>query len=232
LNYTTLESFPAFSVGHFDIKPQNVVKQTISFIYKPFATMKNVIPKTAVGPKKSPPVLPLEEDEEAYRLDETNSITWELSTQPGTANAATYKYQVRILTGSKTPRQLVRWRMDLNQVVAGLNLTMVATIKPVHLACMRTGPKAIYDASCDASMSAEESYEVALQAAIAADAATGGGATAAQDAVRARGARVSDLNLALGMVISDLLPRQVLAKAKRSLRRDTRKPVDMKVRKY
>jgi hypothetical protein len=161
--------------------------------------MKNVIPKTAVGPKKSPPVLPLEEDEEAYRLDKTNSITWELSTQPGTANAATYKYQVRILTGSKTPRQLVRWRMDLNQVVAGLNLTTVATIKPVHLACMRTGPKAIYDASCDAS--AEQSYETALQAAIATDLAAGAGVTAAQDAVRARGvdhyARVADLNLAL-----------------------------------
>jgi hypothetical protein len=97
-----------------------------------------------VGPKKSPPVLPLEEDEEAYRLDKTNSITWELSTQPGTANVAKYKYQVRILTGSESPRQLVRWRMDLSQVVAGLNLTTVATIKPAHLACMRTGPKAIY----------------------------------------------------------------------------------------
>jgi hypothetical protein len=34
------------------------------------------------------------------------------------------------------------------------------------------------------------------------------------------------------MVIFDLLPRQVQAKAKRSLRRDTQKPVDMKVRKY
>jgi hypothetical protein len=193
---------------HFDIKPQNVVKQTIPFYYKPFATMKNVLPKMAMGPKKSPPVLPPEEDEEAYRLDKTNSITWELSTQPGTANAATYKYQVRILTGSELPRQLVHWRMDLNQVVAGLNLTTVATIKPVHLACMRTGPKAIYDASCNAS--AEESYKVALQAAIATDVAAGGGATAAQDAVRARGvdhyARVADLNLALGMVIPDLLP--------------------------
>jgi hypothetical protein len=75
--------------------------------------------------------------------------------------------------------------MDLSQVVRGLNLTTVDTIKPVHLACMGTGPKAIYDASCDAS--AEESYEVALQVAIAADAVAGAGVTAAQDAVGARG---------------------------------------------
>jgi hypothetical protein len=80
LNYTTLESFPAFSVVHFDIKPQNVVKQQILYYYKPFATLKNVFPKPALGPKKSLPVLPLEEEEEAYRLDKTNSITWEPST--------------------------------------------------------------------------------------------------------------------------------------------------------
>jgi hypothetical protein len=45
---------------------------------------------------------------------------------------------------------------------------------------------------------------------MATDAAAGDGVTVAQDAVRARGvdhyARVADLNLALGMVISDLLP--------------------------
>jgi hypothetical protein len=143
--------------------------------------MKNILPIMAVGPKKSPPVLPLKEEEEVYHLDKTNSITWELSTQPGMTNAATYKYQVRILTGSKLPRQLLCWQMDLNQVVAGLNLTTVATIKPVHLACMRTGPKAIYEASCDGS--AKASYEAALQAAIAADAATGDGATVQQDVV-------------------------------------------------
>jgi hypothetical protein len=33
---------------HFDIKPQNVVKQANTFYYKPFATMKNVLPKMAV----------------------------------------------------------------------------------------------------------------------------------------------------------------------------------------
>jgi hypothetical protein len=125
--------------------------------------------------------------------------------------------------------------MDLHQVATGLNLTTVATIKPVHsLACMRTGPKAIYKASCDGS--AEATYEAAMQAAVAADAAAGGGATTQQDTVRTQDINhytcVADLNLALRVVISDLLLRQVLAKAKRSLRRDTRKPVDMKVCKY
>jgi predicted ATPase len=63
---------------------------------------------------------------------------------------------------------------------------MVATIKPVHLACMRTGPKAtIYEASCDGS--AKGSYDAAMQIAVAADVAAGGGATAQQDAVRGRG---------------------------------------------
>jgi hypothetical protein len=91
--------------------------------------MTNVLPKV-MGPKKTPPMLPIKEDEEeTYHLDKTNSVTWELSTQPGTAGAATYKHQVCILTGRKTPSQLIRWRTDLAQ----LNLTMVAVgICAVH----------------------------------------------------------------------------------------------------
>ena len=193
--------------------------------------MKNVLPK-AMGPKKTPPVLPLEEDDETYHLDKTNSVTWELSTQPGTAGAATYKYQVRILTGSESPRQLIRWRTDLAQVVRGLNLTTVATIMPIHLACMRAGPKSIYEAACNQAK--QSTYEAAMEVALATDHAAGN--NAASTAVRGHGvdhyARVADLTLGIDLVVADQLPRQVLAKAKRSLRRDTRKPYDMKIRKY
>ena len=34
------------------------------------------------------------------------------------------------------------------------------------------------------------------------------------------------------MVVIDLLPRKILAKVKRSMRRDMRKPPDMKIREY
>ena len=63
-----------------------------------------IAPKTSDAfQKKSAPILPLQEDVELYKLDKTNSVTWELSTRPGTAGAATYKYQCRILQGDKQP---------------------------------------------------------------------------------------------------------------------------------
>jgi hypothetical protein len=30
-----------------------------------------------MGPKKTPPILPLKEDDETYHLNKTNSVTWE-----------------------------------------------------------------------------------------------------------------------------------------------------------
>ena len=59
--------------------------------------MKIATPNNNGFQKKSDSILPLLEDVELYKLDKTNSVSWELSTQPGTAGAATYKFQVRIL---------------------------------------------------------------------------------------------------------------------------------------
>ena len=63
--------------------------------------------------KKSTLILTLQEDvKETYTLDKMNSVSWELSTRPGTAGAATYKFQCRILTGDETPRQMAPGRVE------------------------------------------------------------------------------------------------------------------------
>ena len=83
--------------------------------------MKVVPPKDNGFQKKSKLLLALEEDtEETYILDKTNSITWELSTRPGTPDAATYKYPCRILTGDEEIRQILRWHQDVLKVCTGL----------------------------------------------------------------------------------------------------------------
>ena len=90
--------------------------------------MKIATPKSNGFQKKSEPLLPLTEDVELYKLDKTNSVSWELSTVPGTAGAATYKFQCRVLQGDKTPRQMIRWRLDVMKVVTGLNVNTVDTV--------------------------------------------------------------------------------------------------------
>ena len=193
-----------------------------------------IAPTKEYGFQKKPNlILTLQEDvEETYTLDKTNSVSWELSTRPGTAGAATYKFQCRILTGDETPRQMMRWRQDVLKVCIGLHVSTLATRQPIMETCMRAGPKAVFIGAIAAQ--AKVAYLTALNVAKQADQAAGN--TTASDAVIANGEdHYMDndmLDGALKLVISNYLPRKVLARVKRSMRRDMRKPVDMKIRNY
>ena len=183
--------------------------------------------------KKLHLILSLQEDvEETYTLDKTNSISWELSSRPGTAGAAKYKFQCRILTGDETPRQMMRWRQDVTKVCIGIHVNTLETRRPIMEACMRAGPKAVFEGAINAQ--AKVAFLTALKAAKATDQTAGN--TTASDAVEANGQdhyiENAMLDVALQMTIANYLPRKVLARVKRSMRRDMRKPANMKVRNY
>ena len=177
-------------------------------------------------------MFPLVEDDEEYKLNKNNSTSWELKTLPTVANSPTYKVMVRILEGNETPRQILRWRKDVLRICSGVNATTLQTREPIMEACMRPGPLNTFTATTRAY--AETAYQAALEAAEALDATAGN--TDASDDVKAHGLdhyRHDDhLDIALQEVVTSLLPRKVLAKTKRNLRRDMRKPPDMTVRKY
>ena len=182
--------------------------------------------------KKPDLIIPLIEEEDCYKLSKENATSWELKTNPGAADSPTYKLMVHVLEGNETARQTCRWRNEVLKVCRGSNATDRETRQPIMEACMRPGPRSIFLATLQAH--AEQAYRVALQAAIATD--TAAGDSAASDAVRAQGVdhyRTNDhLDIGLREVVTNLLPRKVLAKVKRNLRRDMRKPLDMKVRPY
>ena len=211
---------------HFDIKPLIVLKA------KQFVTMKVVVAKDVGYLKTSDHILPLQDDPNLYKLDKTNSVSWDLRTIPADANSPTYKFQARILQGDETPRQMIRWRLDVMKVWNGLNLTDYDTRRPIVEAMLRPGPLAQFHASLH--LSEEADYEAALNAALITDQAAGD--TVASDAVVANGvahyAALGHLDTAIGYVISMIMPRKVLARVKRALRREMRKPADMKVRTY
>ena len=121
--------------------------------------------------KTAPHLLSLEEDDGLYYLDKTNSVSWELYTVPADHASAKYKFQVRILQGDETPRQMVRWRLDVTKVCVGLDVTTLETRKPVMEACMRAGPKANFEAGL--LVCATEPYNAALTAAAVTDRAAG-----------------------------------------------------------
>ena len=190
------------------------------------------IAPTKSSPKKPPILIPLVEEDDSYKLSKDNATSWELRTVPTNNASPTYKVMVRILEGNETPRQICRWHKDVRKLCVGVNAADLDQRRPIMEACMRPGPLNIFNATLQAH--AELAYEAALTAALQTDVTAGD--TVASDAVRANGVdhyRHNDhLDIALQEVVTSLMPRKVLAKVKRNLRRDMRKPMDMKVRPY
>ena len=122
--------------------------------------------------KKPEPLLPLQDDPELYRLDKTNSVSWDLLTDPADANSAKYRFQARILQGNETARQMIRWRLDVEKVCIGLGVTAVATQQPIMEAMMRQGPKSAFRGLIRALSNAE--FEAAMETAAEADRRAGG----------------------------------------------------------
>ena len=186
--------------------------------------MKVAPPKSNTVSTKAA-LLPSMEDSEQYKLNKSNSVSYELRTQPGDVNSPTYKYLIRVLEGTESIRQVLKWRKDVDKVTIGLNVNDFEAKKPLVETLMRTGPLALFHKSIQVSATAAKSAAIAA----AADAA-------AANAERARPITdfhaAAHIRTALNFVVQQLLPRRVLAKVKRALRREMRKPSDMKVRAY
>ena len=187
--------------------------------------MKIAPSKNDGSQKKSSPIFPLTDEEDSYVLDKSNSVSWDLSTQPGTADAVTYKYVARVLDGSETPRQIIRWRASVTKVTTGLNVTTLETKLPIIEAMMRPQPLGIFRQSLTAC--ARMAYDTALR---------GAADNAARQVIIGQGVDhyrvVAHLDTAVNMTVTNLLPMKALAKSKRSVRRNMRKPADMTVRQY
>jgi hypothetical protein len=186
--------------------------------------MKVSLPKET-NTKPSKMLLPLVEDPSDYELDKNNSVSYNLRTIPADDDSPTYKCVVRVLAGNESVRSIIKWKADAIKVAKGLNAIDLASKLPIFETLMRTGPLALFGQSMLAQAT------MAMEAAIAAapDVAAG-------NVIRAAGPAphqdVAHCEPALDFVVSQLMPRKVLAKVKRDVRRNMRKPHDMKVRQY
>ena len=183
--------------------------------------------------KKVELIIPLADDKkESTKLTKDNSVSWELRTIPGNNDSAAYKLNVRLLEGDETVRQQIQWRTDVIKACVGLNATTLDSRRPIMEACMRTRVLTLFQHSL--STQAQDAYNAAMTAAEATDVANGNHDAANQvrtngvDHYRANG----HLDLALQVTLLNLMPSKVLPKVKRQMRREMRKPVDMKVRAF
>ena len=180
-----------------------------------------VVPPKDVSKSVSKIILPLIDDPEEDQLDKTNSVSYELRSSPANNDSPKYKVLVRVLKGGESPRASIKWRQDVDKVITGLNITTYTNKKAIAETLMNPATKATFGAAL--TVQAQAAYQVALEG-------------AARAAVEANGVdhyrHVDHITVALNTVLASILPAKILARVKRSLRREMRKPIGMKVRAY
>ena len=175
------------------------------------------------GTTKKKPLLPLVPDPEE-ELNASNSVSYLLRVKPSDNDSPTFKKYIRVLSGNESVRTVLTWSEDQAQVIQGLNITDEADIYALTKGVLTGSAKTIYTTKVETDCTAAKTLAVA--------AATAANKAAEQakpltDYLTSRMIRDAKRELIKGVV-----PNKIVAMVKRYLRREARKPADMKVRAY
>ena len=170
---------------------------------------------------------------EAKAHTKSNSCSFELLSDPATATSQRFKMTILRLSGGEDVRTVLQWRRDLIKVLQGLNLTTPQAKVKIITTIMSGTPQTMFEAKI------QNMCLAAMEAAILAVAADPQDATVQprdRQAIRVAGLDVhlTDLMVthSVAHTVQEMMPKKILARAKREVRRDMRKPSDMTIRDY
>ena len=172
-------------------------------------------------------LLPLLPDSSEDELTSDNSVIFSLRSTPTAADSPKYKVTVRVLKGGEKIRTALGWYQDVGKVLKGLNISEYQGGVNLVTTMITGTPSSIFTRQLQALRKArfdkrvkEENDDVAKQA--------------IKDAGIEDPLNIdfADIDVAARHVLTTMLPRKVLARVKRNLRRNCRKPSNMKVREY
>jgi hypothetical protein len=173
-------------------------------------------------PKALLPLVP--EVEPELRKDQTVSL--ELYSDP--ANKATspkYKFAMQLIDGTEDVRTLLNWVQNVATVLMGMDITIAVNVRQMTDRLCRGTARSIFRHSWDSIAGAAKQQ--------AHDAAADPAAKAAVNARAIHEFMTPDLmRSTIRAVVSGCTPKKVLQRVKRYMRREMRKPKDMKIRQY
>jgi hypothetical protein len=195
--------------------------------------MKVVVPKSYDGGVRTP-VLPLIVDETLDQPKNEDLRSFKLRTVPADANSAKYEAKIRIIHGDEHLRTVIKWTKDVQRVLTGLAIADIANKHTIVKELLRGTALTMYKSSREQFLiSARNQSANTVYAATVGDAAA---KKTAADVEMAKSLEDFDndncLKYALRGVIDRAAPKKAKLKIKRYLRREVRKPADMKVRDY
>ena len=197
--------------------------------------MKISVPGT-YGYDKKPAILPLKEDEDE-KVPKENLKTFELKVSPTEADSAKYKTSIRIIHGTEPVREIIKWTYEIEKIYKNVPINTPKGRYLLTTELLRGSAKTQFqiEAETAAQLVQNQAADAAAAAARAAN-NTNGQIEAAKAAVLAEHVHehVTEGTVYAGIqgILKDVCPPHTLAKVKRNLRRDFRKPADMKIRDY
>lgn len=167
-------------------------------------------------------------DEDDREIPIERCAQLQLCTDPNDQdNSTKYKINGRTLHGDESLDQLVRWRVEMQRILNGLGATTYAQKKPIVEMLMVSTPLANFGTKL-ASLKQETWDQRRLEE----------DDDEAAQAIHDAGLEVAEnmLDEHIGRAIDDtlkqLMPHRVLPRVRRFVRRECRKPADMKVRRF
>ena len=160
-------------------------------------------------------------------LPDDRKVTHSLRSNPSAADSPKYKTSMYLLHGDESVTQIVKWYTDAKRVLAGLNITTYRPSVQMYRTLMHGTCVDVFDSKL------QEFQELRKQELVA----SASDATAKAAALRvpldhASHCSIADVDDALNHLVDRYMPRRILVKVKRHLRREMRKPRDMGVRRY
>ena len=188
--------------------------------------MKVSLPKEPHSHGTKEPLLPLVPVPQSTELDKANSTTYHCYADPANRdNSPKYKRTVRILAGGEDIRTMLEWSKEVEATLQGMGLDTWATQAPIVKTMLSGTPLTLFEAGLEKAALARR----LLQAQAAADDQQRQ-AVMAQPLDQHR--HVDDVAESIRHILRNLIEVKALALIERYLRRECRKPVDMKVRTY
>jgi hypothetical protein len=172
---------------------------------------------------KRTPILPLVP--ETIEKTKVNSVQFEIPFDPADNNSKKYKKNILILKGGEDVRTIIDWLSDFYLVKTGLALGDPNVEVTAYKSFMTGSALTIFDEH----LLVEQ--EIRRQAAIAA-ATTAANKRAERERPMSHWTTSEIVQEAIEKTAADLSPKNALAKAKRYLRRECRKPADMRIREF
>jgi len=171
----------------------------------------------------------------------------DLFSDPADADSTKVKFAFKILKGGngETARDVIQWMINVERAFAGLNSNNgqlrfqviqqfaagAASTAFNHQVTVQAGPaRAVLTATAQAAVNGDDGTNAARRTGLEAHLAAVQALT--DETVLAQANGLAMIQLALNGMVTVLLPNKILQRAKRCLRREARKPVDMTVREH